>query len=89
LATLLVMGKKARIKRLRLGADRVDAIGEAYIHALGQLMAGEHHVSLFGYPVATGDDASLALQRELAQKGSNPEDVLSAVKRKHRADVEM
>lgn len=82
------MGKKARIKRLRHEADRVDAVGETYIYALGQLMAGEHHVTLFGHPVTTGDDASLALQRELAHRGINPEDVLHAVKRKHRADVE-
>ncbi len=82
------MGKKARIKRLRLEADRVDAFGEAYIHALGQLMAGEYHVTLFGHAVATGDNASRALQQELEQQGINPEDVLRAVKRKHRADVE-
>lgn len=86
---LLMMGKKARIKRLRLEHERVDAIGEAYIHALGQLMAGEPGVTLFGHPVVTGDDASLALQHELAHKGINPEVVLRAVKRKHRADVEM
>lgn len=42
---LLVMGKKARIKRLHLEYQRVDAIGEAYIHALGQLMAGEPGVT--------------------------------------------
>jgi hypothetical protein len=35
LVILLVIGKKARIKRLHLEAARVDAIGEAYIHALG------------------------------------------------------
>lgn len=85
---LLVMGKKTHLKRLCLGAEQVDAIGEAYIHALGQLMAGEHHVTLLGYPLVTGDDASFTLQRELEQKGVNPEDVLRAVKRKHRAEVE-
>ncbi len=51
-------------------------------------MAGEYHVTLFGKLVTTGDDASLALQRELEQRDINPEDVLRAVKRKHRADVE-
>jgi hypothetical protein len=51
-------------------------------------MAGEHHVTLFGRPVATGNDASLALQRELTQRGIKPEDALRAVKRKHRAEVE-
>lgn len=85
---LLMMGKKARIKRLRLEHEQVDAIGEAYIHALGQLMADEPHVTLFGHPVVTGNDASKALQHELARRGINPEDVLRAVKRKHRTDVE-
>jgi hypothetical protein len=81
------MGKKARIKRLRSEYERVDVIGEAYIHALGQLMAGERLVALFGCPVATGDDASLVLQQEIESRGVNPEDVLRAVKRKHRAEV--
>ncbi len=63
-------------------------VGEAYIHALGQFMAGESRVTLFGRPVVTGDDASLALQRELEHQGIDPKDVLRVVKRTHRADIE-
>lgn len=82
------MGEKARIKKLRLERERVAAIGEAYIHALGQHMAGEHLVSLFGNPVATDADATLVLKEEIKQQGVNREAVLRAVKRKHRLKVE-
>ena len=52
-------------------------------------MAGERRVTLFGHPVATGDDAWLVLQRELEQEGINPEELLRVVRHKHRAGIEM